>query len=185
MKASRFIFTLLLASSVAVVQLAARQTKAEHRPLKEVQAKAEAGDAESQVELGRRFSTGAGVAKDRVEGVKWFRKAAEQNLAEAQYLLGFCFYAGAGVGKDQVEAVKWYRKAAEQNFVKAQYNLGFCLYNNGQGVAQDPVEAYKWLLLAARQGNETAQNTMIELKSYLTPEQIAEGEKRAGEFKPR
>jgi len=47
------------------------------------------------------------------------------------------------------------------------------------------VEAYKWLLLAARQGNETAQNTMIELKSYLTRKQIAEGEKRAGEFVPR
>jgi TPR repeat protein len=58
------------------------------------------------------------------------------------------------------------------------------LFNNGQGVAKDPVEAYKWLLLAARQGNETAQNTMIELKSYLTRKQIAEGEKRADEFKP-
>jgi TPR repeat protein len=62
--------------------------------------------------------------------------------------------------------------------------LGFCFYN-GQGVAKDPVEAYKWLLLAARQGDETAQNTMTELKSFLTREQIAEGEKRAGDFKPR
>jgi TPR repeat protein len=272
-------------------QTSLQKTKAAQRPLKEVQAKAEAGDAKSEFELGRRFSTGAGVPKDPVEGVKWFRKAAEQNLAEAQYLVGFCFYAGAGVAKDQAEAVKWfrkaaeqnhpeaqnnlglcfangegvakdlveavkwyrkaaeqndaeaqhnlgacfyagagvakdqtqavkwfrkaaeqndakaqynlgvcythgegvakdlveaakwYRKAAEQNYFKAQYNLGFCYYE-GQGVAKDPVEAYKWLLLAARQGNKTAQNTMIELKSYLTREQIAEGEKRAGDFNP-
>src|SRR5437016_5305186 len=116
MKASRLIFTFLLASSVAVVQSAAQQTKADQRPLKEVRAKAEAGDAQSQVELGLRFSRGTGVAKDQVEGIKWFRKAAEQNLAKAQYVLGFCFYAGYGVAKDQVEAMKWFRKAAEQNY---------------------------------------------------------------------
>jgi hypothetical protein len=46
MKASRLIFTLLLASSVAVVQLAGQQTKVDQKPIEEVKAKAEAGDAE-------------------------------------------------------------------------------------------------------------------------------------------
>ena len=91
MKASRLIFTLLLASSVAVVQLAAQQTKADQKPIGEVKAKAEAGDAESQVELGRRYDDGEGVAKDQVEAAKWFRKAAEQNYAQAQYNLGVCY----------------------------------------------------------------------------------------------
>src|SRR5258707_8576423 len=121
MKASRLIFTLLLASSVAVVQLAAQQTKADQKPIEEVKAKAEAGDAESQVELGRRYDKGEGVVKDQVEAVKWYRKAAEQNYAEAQYSLGVGYYNGEGVAKDPVEAVKWYRKAVEQNDVKAQY----------------------------------------------------------------
>ena len=31
---------------------------------------------------------GRGVAKDEVEAVKWFRKAAEQNYAQAQFFLG-------------------------------------------------------------------------------------------------
>jgi TPR repeat protein len=75
MKASRLIFTLLLVSSVAVVQLAAQQTKADQKPIEEVKAKAEAGDAESEVELGFRYEQGKGVAKDQVEAVKWFRKA--------------------------------------------------------------------------------------------------------------
>ena len=91
MKASRLIFTLLLASSVAVVQLAAQQTKADQKPIEEVKAKAEAGDAESEVELGLRYEKGEGVAKDEVEAVKWFRKAAEQNFAEAQFDLGVCY----------------------------------------------------------------------------------------------
>jgi TPR repeat protein len=67
---------------------------------------------------------GQGVAKDEVEAVKWYRKAAEQNDAEAQYNLGLCYANGQGVAKDEAEAVKWYRKAAEQNDADAQYNLG-------------------------------------------------------------
>jgi TPR repeat protein len=156
MKASRLIFTLLLASSVAVVQLAGQQTKADQKPIEEVKAKAEAGDAESQVELGLRYLKGEGVTKDQVEAVKWFRKAAEQNFARGQYDLGVCFYAGEGVAKDQVEAVKWYRKAAEQNYAKAQYNLGVCYYN-GEGVAKDQVEAVKWVRKAAGQNDAAAQ----------------------------
>ena len=184
MKASRLIFTLLLASSVAVVQLAAQQTKADQKPIEEVKAKAEAGDAESEMELGRRYNKGEGVAKNEVEAVKWYRKAAEQNNADAQYMLGVCYYAGEGVAKDQAEATKWYRTAAKQNLAAAQYNLGLCFYA-GEGVAKDWVEAYQWLLLAARQGDEDAKKNITELESKLTPEQTAEGQKRARVFKPR
>ena len=83
-----------------------------------------------------------------------------------------------------MEAVKWYRKAAEQNLGPAQRNLGRC-YLRGDGVAKDLVEAYKWLLLAARQGDEHAKKAMTLLESALRPEQIAEGQKRARDFKPR
>ena len=88
MKASRLIFTLLLASSVAVVQLAAQRTKADQKPIEEVTANAQAGDAESEVELGLRYDKGEGVVKDHAEAAKWYRKAAEQNYAEAQLQFG-------------------------------------------------------------------------------------------------
>src|SRR5207247_10395265 len=108
MRASRLIFTLLLASSVALVQLAAQQTKADQKPIEEVKAKAEAGDAESEVELGLRYDKGEGVAKDQVEAAKWFRKAAEQNFAKAQDNLGLSYENGEGVAKDEVQADTWY-----------------------------------------------------------------------------
>ena len=231
MKAGRLIFTLLLASSVGVVQLAAQQTKADQKLIDEVKAKAEAGDTKSEVELGHRYDKGEGVAKDQVEAVRWFRKAAEQNNAVAQYNLGLCYEHGVAkdereelfpvAGGDPVEAVKWYRKAAEQNYAPAQNNLGLC-YEHGNGVAANRVEAmkwyrkaaeqndveaqynlgmcyeradpgtedwaevYKWLSLAARQGHEGAKKFMTVLESKLmTPKQIAEGQKRAREFKPR
>src|SRR5262249_26048183 len=97
MKTSRLIFTLLLASSVAVVRFAAQQTNADQKPIEEVKAKAEAGDAEFQVELGRRYGKGEGVAKDQEEALKWYRKAAGQNFARAQYNLGICYDQGTGV----------------------------------------------------------------------------------------
>jgi len=84
-----------------------------------------------------------------------------------------------------VEAVKWYRKAAEQNFAAAQYNLGICYYRADAGT-EDWAEVYKWLSLAAMQGHEGAKKFMTVLESkLLTPEQIAQGQKRAREFKPR
>jgi hypothetical protein len=55
--------------------------------------------------------------------------------------------------------------------------LGRCFYL-GLGVAKDWVEAYTWLLLAVRHGDEDAKNGTTELESKLTPEQIAEGQKR-------
>ena len=143
MKASQLIFTLLWASSVAVVQLAAQQTRADQKPIEEVKAKAEAGEAESQVELGR------------------------------------CYEKGQGVAKDQVEAAKWYRKAAEQNYAPAQASLGAAFPN------EDVVEAYKWLLLAVKQGNEDAKQVMTELERTLRPEQRAQGQKLARDFRPR
>ncbi len=79
---------LLLVSSVAVVHLAGQQTKADQKPIEELKAKAEAGDAESQVDLGLRYEQGKGVAKDQAEAARWYRKAADQNLTKAQHNLG-------------------------------------------------------------------------------------------------
>ena len=91
--------------------LAARQSHTDEKQVAEIRAKAAAGDAVAQFNLGIRYCEGQGVANDQKEAIKWFRKAAEQNHAGAQYRLGRCYYEGKGVTKDYVEAVKWFRKA--------------------------------------------------------------------------
>jgi TPR repeat protein len=63
------------------------------------------------------------VAKDQVEAVKWFRKAAEQNFAPAQYNLNVCYYNGKGVAKDYVEAYEWLLLAARQGDEDAKKNI--------------------------------------------------------------
>ncbi|MEI2727131.1 MAG: tetratricopeptide repeat protein [Verrucomicrobiota bacterium] len=54
------------------------------------------------------------MAKDAVEAVRWYRRAAEQNDATAQYVLGGCYYNGRGILIDYVEAYKWNALAAAQ-----------------------------------------------------------------------
>ena len=125
MKASRLIFTLLLASSVAGVQLAAQQTKADQKPIEEVKAKAEAGDAESQVELGRRYDKGEGVMKDHAEAAKWYLKAAEQNYVDAQFNLGMCYEQADPGTEDWAEVYKWLSLAARQGDEGAKKYITF------------------------------------------------------------
>jgi len=72
---------------------------------------AEKGDAHAQHMVGYCYYTGSGVSKDKVEAVKWYRKAAEQGLAQAQYALGYCYHNGYVVAKDLVEAYGYYNLA--------------------------------------------------------------------------
>ena len=62
------------------------------------------------------------MAKDEVEAVKWYRRAAEQNRP-AQYRLGVRYENGQGVAEDFPEAYKLYKLAAKQNQGKAVENL--------------------------------------------------------------
>lgn len=49
---------------------------------------AERGDAEAQLNLGLCFDNGSDVAKDQIQAVSWYRKAADQGYAKAQDQLG-------------------------------------------------------------------------------------------------
>ena len=119
-----------------------------------------------------------------VEDVKSWRLAAEQGDADAQFMLGGAYYEGKGVTKDHAEAVKWYRKAADQGEADAQIKLGVAYYF-GQGVPQDYVEAHKWLNLSAAAGGTKAGELRDLVAEKMTPEQVAEAQRLAREWKPK
>ena len=48
--------------------------------LSETRVKAEQGDAQAQHNLGAMYEKGLGVAKDDVQAVLWYRKAADRSL---------------------------------------------------------------------------------------------------------
>jgi TPR repeat protein len=152
----KWVACVLLMLIAVAMRLPAQQGDADRKLFEDTKAKAEKGDAEAQFTVGWDYETGMGVERDKVEAVKWYRKAAEQNNAGAQFNLAHCYADGQGVAKNEVEAVKWYRKAAEQNLAQAQCNLGAC-YRDGQGVVKDEVEAVKWLRKAAEQNDARGQ----------------------------
>ena len=67
----------------------------------------------------------------------------------------------------------------------AQLSLGL-LYATGQGVPQDYVEAHKWRNLAASQASADKQKQFADARdnmaTQMTPPQLAEAQKRAGEW---
>jgi TPR repeat protein len=122
----------------------------------EVRAKAEAGDAAAQAQLGRLYAKGEGVTNSYAEAAKWYRRSADQGNSDGQFGLGELYEAGRGVNQDPNEAVKYYRLAADQGNVGAQYTLGFS-YEAGRGVPKDHIQAAKWFRLAADQGDPYSQ----------------------------
>lgn len=66
----------------------------------------------AMVPLGKCYKNGVGVAKDAVEAVTWFKKAAEARNVEAMRLLGDCYRSGSGVSRDSKKAIEWFEKAA-------------------------------------------------------------------------
>jgi hypothetical protein len=113
---------------------------------------------------------------------------AQNGDAEAQTDLGDMYREGLGVSQDYAEAAILYRRAADQGENLAQMLLGR-LYAAGQGVAQDYVQGHVWLNLAAsRISNGEVRDATVkerdDLASKMTPDQIAEAQRMAREWKP-
>ena len=144
---------------------------------------AEQGDARAQALVGNMYARSLGVTYDGTEAVRWWRKAAEQGEASAQEELGTAYFFGDGVQRDHSEAAKWFRKAAEHGGIFAQTSLGY-LYERGEGVPQDYALASMWLNLATAQGQPVAKTEMDRLAAKMTPNQIAEAQRLAREWKP-
>ena len=145
---------------------------------------AEQGNNCAKYSLGGMYIEGRGVPQDCNEAVKWWTKSAEQEGACAENSLnslGRIYYEGQCVIKNYEKAFKWYTKAAEHGYPGGQCGLGL-MYEKGNGVPEDYVQAYKWYILAAAQGWRIYGDS---LKQHMTPEQIAEAQRLAKEFRPK
>jgi len=149
------------------------------------------GDVRAQSVLGLLYYGGRGVPQDNNEALRWFRHAADQDDATAQFHLGVMFSKGQGVPQDNAEAAKWFRRAADLGDAPAQYNLGLS-YAEGEAGEPDNVSAHMWFNLAAAHfpasdsGNRSAAVSNRDLVAKkMTPDQIAEAQRLAREWKPK
>jgi len=121
-----------------------------------LQKKAEAGDVQSQLALGRALQED-GVAADKAAGTEWFRKAAQAGNAEGAWMYGTSVMAGLGVARDQATAIDWMRKSVnlDQN-PDHMAVLAVALLSTG---GSQP-EALQWAQKAADKGSSKGMEVL-------------------------
>lgn len=145
----------LLVSTYATLVFAVGITNAtagDSAELRDLEVKAERGDATAQLFLARAYDSGHGVKANIVEAAKWYETAAQQGNAEAQNSIGSLYLSGEGVSKDPSKACDWFAKSAAQANVRGIGNLGTC-YDFGFGVAKDQAKAATLYEQAANAGD--------------------------------
>jgi len=138
--------------------------------LRELEEKANQGDAESQFRLGDYYQWDAPDAPISTEALKWYELSAENGFIGAQFTLGeFYFQGEGGYEKSYDKAFKWFKKAADSGDGMALWRVG-SFYELGVGVEKDHEEAIKWYKRSAEEGYSTARVCLafFILISYLT-----------------
>lgn len=143
---------------------------------------AEKNDHRAMYALGSMYAAGHGVPQDYSEALKWFSKAAKFGRPDAQYKIGLMYDEGKGVSQDDKKAINWYGKAAKQGYGNAQYRIGL-MYANGRAVSQNNIKAYAWLDNALHNEIKEAKSYLDKIVESLSPEQLAEAQAMANEFK--
>ena len=142
--------------------------------------RAAAGDAEAQYRMGMMARFGWGMDKDAAAAARWLGQAAGQGHPLAQAELGTMYRLGRGVPEDPRRAAQLLTAAATAGIGMAQLSIGR-MYRDGVGVDRDLVEAYAWFSAAGENSVMDGLAYRGEIARDMTPEQIAEGRRRAAQ----
>lgn len=144
--------SLYAAGALAVALCAASRATAVEPDIPRIQAKAERGSIQQEIELASAYFAGHGVGRDEKQAAYWYEKAANSGDSGAQLQIGFFYEAGIGVERDPARAARWFERAVAGGSVAAKVNLGVA-YMWGTGVRKDPEFAAKLFREAAEKGN--------------------------------
>ena len=81
-------------------------------PISSLMARAQAGQAAAQYQLGSDYYHGKGVAKNQARALFWYRHAARQGNGAAMDKIGNAYLNGVGVTKDYAKARQWFMRGA-------------------------------------------------------------------------
>jgi TPR repeat protein len=143
---------------------------------------AEQGTADDQYRLGLRYERA--MPFNPREAVYWYRMAAEQHHADALYRLCFLSDIGLGLPQDFHEAKRWCLLAADQGHGRAMLIIG-TYYDKAKAVSKDVIQAHRWYNLAAAYGQYEGRKFRDRLAYDMTPNQIAEAQLLARNWKPK
>ncbi|MFV2005507.1 MAG: SH3 domain-containing protein [Gammaproteobacteria bacterium] len=96
---------------------------------------AEAGDAESQYNIGWMYLNGYGLRVDDRRALEWWTQASEQGHTDASFSIGMLYSLGEGkVPKDLNRAIDFYLVAAEDGQEDAIKLLQYMMMRNDQEI---------------------------------------------------
>ena len=100
------------------------------------QASCDAGRAEDCTQLGYRYETGNGVARDMVRAAGLYRRGCDGGNDVGCSNLAILYREGTGVERDDAGAVALFQKSCDQGHAPSCTDLGW-MYDNGRGVSRD------------------------------------------------
>ena len=150
----------------------------------EFKALAKKNDSLGQYGLGLMYDLGTGVPTNFKEAVKWYQLSADQGNSDAQNNLATMYAEGEGVLKDAIKAKKLYESAAQQGNFDSPNNIG-TMYLQGIDITRNYVKAYMWFHLGEMKGDRGAKQNRAFVETKMTPEEIIEANKMAGEWMQR
>lgn len=138
--------------------------------VKAIMAKAEAGDAACQNEVGGWYYAGRHVARDYATAARWWRQSGNQGNVLALGNLALCYQHGRGVERDSLAALRLYnhslkhgnkaliaeRERLADNATAFDNVLLGLSYQKGNGVKKDMAKAKSYYEAAVKQGSADA-----------------------------
>jgi TPR repeat protein/tRNA A-37 threonylcarbamoyl transferase component Bud32 len=142
-------------------------TQTDQERITDLMARAEAGNAEAQFQLGCCYDAGDGVEQDDKLAALWFKRAAQQDHHEATYYFADALCFGRGVQEDKQKAFTYYLKGANFGNVPCMYSVGYS-YFYGDGVEEDKGLGYAWYERGAQLGNDLCMHALGRVYEYGT-----------------
>ena len=114
--------------------------------VKEMRAKAEAGDGEAMWELGGWYQSGKhGLAKDKTQARAWYGRSAAARDPRGMASFGTCLLRGAGGPQNNSLGLVYLTDAAHLGSNYAAFKLGKAFFKGTYDLPKDSVQARFWL----------------------------------------
>ena len=172
--------------------------------IEDLQAKAAAGDADSQALLAGRHENGTGIPQDFAKSFYWNSRAAAQTNLTGELGIQNAFLMGHGVARNDALADALAIKLANEGHIRSYRSAGLALQNRGMRSTEwqitEPtfayesrnrprlqtnfIQAYKWFSLACAAGDAEAFASRDEVLNMMTPESIKYSQALSASFKP-
>lgn len=145
------LFSQLAAALLAMV-ISQQPANAADLNISRIQADAERGSVQREIQLGAAYLIGHGVPKDERQAAYWYERAANSGDPGAQQQIAYFYATGIGVERSPERAAEWFQRAVAGGSVSAKVNLGVA-YVWGQGVRKDPQFGVQLFREAAEKGS--------------------------------